>query len=156
VHDNDPVVSGFGKRDAKYNLPDTSEVNACHCCVWQGLPGRLHKSDLGDIESAGCGPLSPYLMTSSRHADYLRVHVPLSHQTSQDSIDIPFSYLLKETYVIEVLRIIHDRLLKLSIESFSIPKFMRSVISDKKKLNFIYSVAVQWLTLLLRMRDIPG
>ena len=95
MRDKDPAVPDFGKRDAKYNSRDTSEVNVCHFCVWQGLPDRLNKSDLGDIESEGCGPLFPYLMTSSRLADCLRVHVPLSYQISRDSIDIPLSYLLK-------------------------------------------------------------
>jgi hypothetical protein len=109
MHDTDPTVPDFGKRDAKYNSRDTSEVNVCHCCVWQGLPDRLNKSDLGDIESEGCGPLFPYLMTSSRIADYLRVHVLLSHQISRDSIDITLSYLLKETGVINVFCIVHDR-----------------------------------------------
>jgi len=92
MRDKDPAVPDFVKRDTKYNSPDTSGVNVIHFCVWQGLPDRLNKSDLGDIESAGCGPLFPYPMTSSRLADYLRVHVPLSHHISRDSIDIPLSY----------------------------------------------------------------
>ena len=96
VRDKDPAVPDFVKRDAKYNSPDTPVVNVIHFCVWQGLPDRLNKSDLGDIESVGCGPLFPYLMTSSRLADYLRVHVPLSHHISRDSINIPLSCWLKE------------------------------------------------------------
>jgi len=97
MRDKDPAVPDFVKRDVKYNSPDTSGVNVIHLCVWQGLPDRLNKSDLGDIESVGCGPLFPYMMTSSWLADYLRVHVPLSHHISRESSDIPLSYWLKES-----------------------------------------------------------
>ena len=59
MRDKDPAVPDFVKRDAKYNSLDISDVNVIHFCMWQGLPDRLNKSDLGDIESEGCGPLFP-------------------------------------------------------------------------------------------------